>query len=305
MRIVTLIASATETVCALDLRDQLIGRSHECDHPASVKTLPVLSRPKVNPGQPGAVVDRQVRDIVRDGLSVYSIEVGELERLKPDLIVTQDHCEVCAVSLKDVEDALCSITNMDASICTLHPGNLADVRRDFQAVADAAGVSERGRGLVARFDHTLAQLATQVRGFPQPKVALIEWLEPPMIAGGWMPELARIAGTEPVIVTQPDAFQTVTWDDIAAADPDIAVILPCGYDVEKTLTELRQRELADMVRKIPAVANNRCFVADGNAYFNRPGPRLADSAELLAAIAHSDRLPHLVDRYAGTYTVWQ
>jgi len=305
MRIVTLIASATETVCALDLRGQLVGRSHECDYPADVTTLPILSRPKVDPEVSGGEVDRQVREIVRDGLSVYSINVDELERLQPDLIVTQDHCEVCAVSLKDVEDALCSITHDAATICTLHPENLEDVRRDFQRVAEAAGVPERGKQLVARFDETLTRLTERVRTFPRPRVALVEWLEPPMIAGGWMPELAGAAGAEPVIVTKSATFETVTWNTIAGANPDVVVIMPCGYDVNKTWTELENPSLATAMRSIPAVRAGQCFVTDGNAYFNRPGPRLADSAELLAAIIHADRVPDLCDRYANAYRRWQ
>lgn len=304
MRIVTLIASATETVCALNLGDQLVGRSHECDFPQEVVRLPVLSSPKVNPTQSGGTIDRQVREIVRDGLSVYNVNVEELERLRPDLIVTQDHCEVCAVSLKDVENALCSLADVNASICTLHPEDLNDVRRDFQLVAEAAGVPERGTRLVAAFDEALRQLAERVAPLSHPTVALIEWLEPPMIAGGWMPEIARCAGAKPVIVTEPKSFETVTWHDIHQANPDFVVIMPCGYGIAKTLSELTYDAVADEVRRLSAVTKGQCYVADGNAYFNRPGPRLADSAELLAAIMHPTILPDLVDKYAGTYVNW-
>jgi len=289
MRIVSLIASATEILHGLGLRDSLVGRSHECDHPPDVLDLPVLSEPKVDPALPSGQIDRQVREIVRDGLSVYRVFVDELERLQPDLIVTQDQCEVCAVSLNDIQDALCQTTMKHVEICTLHPTNLDDVVRDFQRVADAAQVPERGDRMVAHFCTQLDELEFRTTGLAsQPRVALLEWLDPPMIAGGWMPELVRIAGGEPVIVTEPGQFQTVSWDDIAAADPDVIVVIPCGYGVDRTLEELTDPDLAASLRSVPAVHRRRCYVADGNAFFNRPSPRLAESAEILAGILHPD-----------------
>jgi iron complex transport system substrate-binding protein len=302
--IVSLIASATEIACALGLRPQLIGISHECDYPPDVKGLPVLSRPKVDPEQASDVIDREVRAIVREGLSVYRVKVEELERLKPDLILTQDHCEVCAVSLKDVEDALCRVTLTDTKVCSLHPGNLEDIRRDFRKVAAAAGVKERGDQLAGEFDGRLDALAARAKGGgrARPTVAVIEWVEPPMVAGGWMPELVRIAGGEPVIVTQPGHFATVSWEDIAEADPDVVVILPCGFPVERTLRDLAKPELRRALAGLRAVREGRGFVADGNAYFNRPGPRIADSAEILGALIHPAGFTDLAVRHAGTFT---
>jgi len=296
-RVVSLIASATEIICALGLRKQLVGISHECDFPSDVRGLPVLSAPKVDPQLPGEVIDRQVREIVRDGLSVYRVEVAELEKLRPDLIVTQDHCEVCAVTLQDVEDALCRVTLSDTKICSLHPGDLNEIRRDFQLVADAAGVSERAEKLCASFDARLRAIEERVANGNRPSIALIEWLEPPMVAGGWMPELAKIAGADPVIVDSPKHFVTVTWADIASADPDLVVIAPCGYTIEKTLEELENTELLESLYSVPAVADGCCFVADGNAYFNRPGPRIADSAEILASIVHPAGFGEFRERY--------
>ena len=174
--IVSLIASATEIVCALGLRQNLIGISHECDFPADVKGLPVLSQPKLDPRQSAGDVDRRVRELVRDGLSVYSVAVAELERLRPDLIVTQDHCEVCAVSLKDLEAATCSVMLKDTRVCSLHPGSLDDVCRDFQKVADAANVSERGHELVRLFWQGLGEVQTAVSEVTTgPRVACLEW----------------------------------------------------------------------------------------------------------------------------------
>lgn len=303
--IVSLLASATEIVCGLGLRHRLIGRSHECDYPEDVADLPVLSAPKVDINSASGEIDRQVREVVRDGLSVYDIRVDELERLQPDLIVTQDQCEVCAVSLTDVEGALCQVTLKDTKICTLHPNNIDDVTADFQQVADASGVPERGRELVNAFTRRLADIEQRSAGLSsRPRVAMIEWMDPVMVAGGWIPELVRVAGGEPVIVESPEAFKTVEWSEIAAADPDVVVILPCGYDLSKTLGELEDDVLAVALESVPAVRRGKCYVADGNAYFNRPGPRLADSAEMLAALLHPDLFPDALARYRDCFTVW-
>lgn len=298
-RIVSLIASATEIACALGLRNYLVGRSHECDYPPDVVRLPQLSSPKVDPALAGPDIDRAVREIVRDGLSVYRIDVDALEKIEPDIILTQDHCEVCAVSLSDVKDALCQLTKTNAEICTLHPEHLDDVRASFRAVANIVGVAERGERLVTAFDERLRVVGERVAGRPKPRIALVEWMAPPMVAGGWMPELAVIAGTDPVIVDSPKAFVQVSWEDIAAADPDIVVITPCGYTVERTLEEMQDREVQSGLNAIRAVHAGKCVVTDGNAYFNRPGPRLADSAEILAAIAHPDAVPDWVERFAS------
>lgn len=303
--IVSLIASATEITCALGLRDRMVGRSHECDYPADVETLPVLSAPKVDPTQKSGDIDKAVRDIVRDGLSVYRVRVDELERLSPGLILTQDHCEVCAVSLSDLEDALCRLTLEETSVCSLHPNNLQDVTRDFQHVADAAGVPTRGEQLVRHFESGLAGIAERTADVDaRPTVALVEWLDPPMVAGGWMPELARIAGGEPVIVESPETFKTVTWGDIARADPDVVIVLPCGYQLEQSLTELDEDAASAGLRTVPAVRRGQCFVADGNAFFNRPGPRLLDSAAILAALLHPTRFAHERARYADAFVRW-
>ncbi len=303
--IVSLLASATEIVSALDLRHRLIGRSHECDYPNDVATLPVLSAPKVDPSTSSREIDQRVRDVLRDGLSVYDIRVAELARLKPDLIVTQDQCEVCAVSLTDVEGALCQLTLKDTKICTLHPNSISDVTADFQKVADASGVPERGRELVDVFARRLADIEHRAAGAEsRPRVAMIEWVDPVMVAGGWIPELVRVAGGEPVIVESPETFKTVEWSEIAAADPDVVVILPCGYDLTKTLGELDDESWTGALESVPAVNRGGCYVADGNAYFNRPGPRLADSAEILGAILHPDLFPDARARYRYCFAKW-
>jgi len=304
-RVVSLIASATEIVTSLGLGDHLVGLSHECDHPPEVLHLPRLSAPKVDPTLPSAEIDRGVREVVRDGLSVYRVDVAALEHLRPDVIVTQDHCEVCAVSLSDVEEALCAIDLPGTRICSLHPEDLHDVRRDFGTVAEALGVPDRGRRLVGDFDARLREVSDRAEAAgSRPSVALVEWLAPPMIAGGWMPEIARIAGGRPVIVDEPRRFSEVDWAAVAAADPDVVVVLPCGFDVPRSLEELEDADIAAGLRSVPAVGRGRCFVVDGDAYFNRPSPRLADTAELLAGILHPDAFPEHVERHARAVARW-
>ena len=289
MTIVSLIASATEIVCALGLRDRLVGVSHECDFPEDVKGLPVLSAPKVDSALPSGEIDKQVRNIVADGLSVYRIRTEELASLRPDLIVTQDQCEVCAVSLKDVENAVGALTLKATRICSLRPNRLEDVIRDFQRVADAAGVEEQGRALVASSHERLTNLReTTARAGRRPTVACIEWLDPLMVAGGWMPELVRIAGGEPVVANETEPFRRVDWKALAKADPDVIVVMPCGFTIGRTLEDLQAPRVADPLRALRATREGRCIVADGNAYFNRPGPRITDSAEILAGLIHTE-----------------
>ncbi len=299
-RIVSLLSSATETACALGLESQIVGISHECDFPKSILDRPRVSRTRVDPSKPSSVINGEVRQMVRQALSIYEVDEQRLAELAPDVILTQDHCRVCAVSVGDVEAACRTLTGTDARVVSTMPTDLEGIRRDFRRIAEAAGVPERGEALVREFDEKLDGVTRAVAGAPEPTVALIEWAEPPMIAGGWMPELARIAGGRPVIVEDTEHFKTVTWDDIATADPDVVMILPCGFDIERTLQELSVPSVAEPLARLRATKEGRCFAVDGNALFNRPGPRIAESAEVLAAALHPDRVAA-----KGRLAVWQ
>lgn len=304
-RVVTLIASATEIVAGLGLADCLVGISHECDYPPEVLHLPRLSAPKVDPSLTSASIDTDVRAILREGLSVYRVDVDRLQALRPDVIVTQDHCEVCAVSLADVERCLPHLDLPDTKVCSLHPEDLDDVRGDMRRVAAALAATDRGDRLVDEFDAALRAVAGRsAAAVERPRVLLLEWLAPPMVAGGWMPELARIAGAEPLIVREPHRFSEVDWDVAAGADPDWVLVHPCGFDVARTLRELEDPTVAGGMRGIRAVREGRCRVLDGNAYFNRPGPRLAQSAELLAAAIHPQLFEDVRERCAGMMASW-
>jgi iron complex transport system substrate-binding protein len=308
MRIVSLIASSTEIVCALGLEQQLVGRSHECDYPTEVTQLPVLSRPRVHADGSGAAIHEEVQSLVTDGLSIYEIDADLLTSLRPSLIITQDHCAVCAVSLEDVQSVVCGLTGHNTRVCTLHPNSWAEVLADIQRIGDATGVPERARALVDEMEGQIMVLEKRttlhLKDRARPRVALLEWLEPPMLAGCWMPELARRVGCDVVHISERPEFEVVGWDDLERLDPDVVVISPCGYPLQKTVKELQNPVLSESLRRLRAVRDGRCFLADGNALFSRPGPRLVDSAQLLAQMAHPDLDFSLPGYYTELTATW-
>ena len=285
--VVSLIASATEIVCALGCRDRLVGRSHECDYPADVLGLPALTEPKFKVEGTSVEIDARVRAIVRDGLSVYRVDGEALKGLAPDVIVTQDHCEVCAVNLSDVEAATCTWTGRQVEIVSLKPDSLADVYADILRVARALGAETVADALMHDMRRRLDAVRTGVAGRRKPRVAFVEWVEPLMAGGNWMPELIEIAGGHNLFGAAGKHSDWMQWQEVVAADPEVIVVAPCGYGLERCLQELPLLEAKRGWASLDAVKNGRIYFADGNAYFNRPGPRLADSAELLAQMLHA------------------
>src|SRR5690606_1973948 len=213
---------------ALGLEDHIVGISHECDTPARILDRPRVSSTKVVASEPSARIDGQVRSLVRNSLSIYQVDEALLERLAPDLIFTQDHCAVCAVTLDEVEAACRRWTGSAVRVISTRPESLQGIRDDFRIIAEAAGVPERGAELIRAFDARLESVRQRVLGATPVRVALVEWIEPPMIAGGWMPELAELAGARPVLVEVPGRFLTVSWERIAEVDPDVVLVMPCG-----------------------------------------------------------------------------
>lgn len=287
LRIVSLIASATEIVCALGYRAQLVGRSHECDFPASVSELPVCTEPKLRVDVPSREIDEQVKRILTEALSVYRVDAEQLRALRPDVVVTQSHCEVCAVSLRDVERALCDWTQSRPQIVSLEPDSLADVWRDIRRVANAFGAPARGEELIAQLQRRMSAVqAAAAKLAERPTVACIEWIDPLMAAGNWMPELVEMAGGVNLFGTAGKHSPWMTWEELRAKDPDVIVVLPCGFDIARSRQEMPALSERPDWRELRAVRNGRVYVADGNQYFNRPGPRLAESLEILAEILH-------------------
>jgi iron complex transport system substrate-binding protein len=288
-RIISLIASATEIVCALGFESQMVGRSHECDFPASVKRLPVCTSPKFEVEGLSYEIDQRVKAILQEALSVYRVDADLLERLRPSHIITQSQCEVCAVSLKDVEQAVCLFTGSQPVIVSLEPNALADVWSDIRRVAAALNSSERGEELVAgllrRMDEVVAEARTAQS---RPTVACVEWIEPLMAAGNWMPELVEMAGGVNLFGETGRHSPWMSWEELVAADPDVIFISPCGFDIARTMEETHLLTGKREWRELKAAKENRVFVADGNQYFNRPGPRLVESLEILAELLHPE-----------------
>lgn len=289
MRIVSLIASATEIVCALGFEKNLVGRSHECDFPETVKRLPVCTEPKFNTSGTSYEIDQRVKAILQEALSVYRVDAAQLKDLKPDVIVTQSQCEVCAVSLKDVEQAVCDWVESKPKIVSLEPNCLSDVWKDIEKVAGALGASERGETLVTQLKERMDAVSQKVRSInTKPTVACIEWIDPLMASGNWMPELVEMAGGINLFGEAGKHSPWLTWDELAQKDPDVIVVLPCGFDIPRTRQDMPALTQKPEWQKLKAVKTKRVYLLDGNQYFNRPGPRLAESLEILAETLHPE-----------------
>ncbi len=286
-RIISLIASATEIVCALGFEKHLVGRSHECDYPLSVRELPVCTEPKFDVEGDSLEIDKRVKSLMADATSVYRVHTDVLQDLQPDVLVTQAQCEVCAVSLKDVEQAVCDLLESQPKIVSLEPNALADIWRDIHSVAAALGVEDKGAELVADLQRRMQTIQQTAAALPErPTVACLEWINPLMAAGNWMPELVQMAGGVNLFGRAGAHSPWMQWEDLVSKDPDIIVSLPCGFDLPRTESEMRHLTSRPEWTSLKAVQNGRVFVTDGNQYFNRPGPRVVESLEILAELLH-------------------
>lgn len=288
MRVVSLIASSTEIICALGFEKNLVGRSHECDFPLSVKKLPVCTEVKFKTDQSSAEIDKSVKRILSEGLSVYRVKPEMLASLKPDIIVTQIQCEVCAVSEKDVMDAVCNFVDTKPKIVSLNPNALQDIWEDIRRVAKAFKASEKAETLIAQLKNRMSQVEVKAKQLPKPRVAMIEWIEPLMASGNWTPELVEMAGGINLFGTAGKHSPWMTYEELVAKNPDVIVINPCGFDIPRTLKETSLLTSKPGWKNLKAVKENRVYVADGNQFFNRPGPRVAEAIEMLAEIFHPD-----------------
>ena len=286
-RIVSLLPSCTEIVCELGLSHQLVGRSHECDFPPAVRRLPVCTQPKLNVQASSVQIDREVNALLQEALSIYQIDTGMLKQLRPDFILTQAQCKVCAVSLSEVEQAVSGWGDFQPRVLSLAPNALADVWNDILNVAGALGVPERGLEVVARLKDRVERIAARTRHLPQrPSVACIEWLDPLMAAGNWVPELVELAGGLNLFGEAGKHSPWLNWESVRQRDPEIIVVMPCGFDIERTRREMSSLTERPGWKSLRAVKNSHVYLADGNRFFNRPGPRLVDSLEILAGVIH-------------------
>jgi iron complex transport system substrate-binding protein len=286
MRIASLLPSATEIVCALGLADCLVGVSHECDHPAEVVAdLPKLTRSSIPPGLPSAEIDRAVSERLRRGESLYEVEEDRLAALRPDLVITQELCDVCAVNFSQVQ-ALANRLPGNPVVISLTPPNLAGIFEDVLTVAEAAGQHERGQRLAAQLRERLGRVTQMVQGWPRPRVFACEWLDPPFAAGHWVPEMIALAGGEEVVGRPGEKSFRVTWAQVIAAQPEVILLIPCGYSAEQAQHEWESLPRPEGWESIPAVRSGRMYAVDANSYCSRPAPRVADGVEQLARLLH-------------------
>lgn len=288
MRIVSLLPSATEIVCVLGLEDQLVGVTHECDYPETVRRLPKVTRTLIPTDASSQEIDRLVRERLRDRQALYRLDMPVLESLRPDLIVTQALCDVCAVAEDEVREAARTLPGRPR-VVNLEPQTLSEVLAGIGDVAAAAGVSERAgpviAGLQARVDAVAARsadLPPKGGSHVRPRVALLEWLDPPFSCGHWSPELVRLAGGIEGLGREGEKSRTLEWAEIHTWDPEVIAIACCGFTVERTLQDVEMLRNVQAWRDLGAVQRGRVHVVDGSQYFSRPGPRLVDSLEMLA-----------------------
>jgi len=288
IRAISLIASATEIVCALGLERALVGRSHECDFPLSVRKLPAITEPSIDVSGSSADIDRRVREAARDALSIYRVDDARLAALKPDVLITQTQCEVCAVSLKDVEAALAKRIGLSPRIVSLNPNSLSDLRADIRRVAAALDAPLDGEELIASLDDRMDRAAARVKDIPPRSVVVVEWMDPIMSAGNWTPTLVARAGGTELFGAAGRHSGTMTWEELKAADPEILIVAPCGFDLARARADLGALTNRPGFSELRAVRAGRAYVADGNAYFNRPGPRVVETLEGLIEMIHPE-----------------
>ena len=280
-RIVSLLPSATEILYALGLGDRVVGVTHECDFPEAAKNKPQLTASALPFAATSREIDRHVRASLHQGSSLYALDAELLERLAPDLIITQELCEVCAVSYQIVARAAKRLTG-DPRLISLEPSSLEDVFANIATVAELAGVPERAPGVVEPLRARIGALAARTAGRARPRTLVLEWTDPPMSGGHWTPGLVEVAGGEPILANPGANSQVISWEAIADADPDVIIVAPCGFDLERTSEAIGDLAAIARWNALRVVREGRVAAIDGNAYVNRPGPRLVDSAELFA-----------------------
>jgi iron complex transport system substrate-binding protein len=309
MRIISLLASATEMIAALGCLDQLVGRSHECDYPPEVLRLPLVSTVQIDTETSSAQIEAQIKQLTRQqqavqsnalkALSIYRINVELLQKLQPDIIFTQTQCEVCAVSEREVVAALQQLTGLQPRVISLAPYRLNDVWEDMVRVGQALGRQEQAEKLVFGYKNRLMELRNRTailnEGQPRPRVAILEWLDPLMGAGNWTPELVTYAGGELTFGESGLHSPWLSWEELLKADPDVLILAPCGFSLERTMLDLPLLQHQPAWQSLQAVKQGRVYAIDGNYYLNRSGPRLVESAEILARVIWGERLGLAVD----------
>ncbi|OUX31058.1 MAG: cobalamin-binding protein [bacterium TMED264] len=290
MRIVSLIPSGTEIVCALGYHEYLVGISHECDFPLEIRHLPVCTKPRLNADTSSLEIDKSVKSLLLNSLSIYAINENVLKELKPDVIITQSQCDVCAVSLADVELVLQKKIGLDPKIISLQPQKLSDIWEDINLIAKSLGVAKKGLSLTNQIKNNIENLKSSQNSKIEPTVACVEWITPLMFAGNWVPEMVEIAGGKDLFGRTGMHSDWSTYDMLFKYDPEKIIFMPCGFNINKTLEEMKI--ITDMPnwKNLKAVKTENVFITDGNQYFNRPGPRILDSIKILIEIVSNQKI---------------
>ena len=293
MKLVTLLPSATEIIAKLGLEKNLVGVSHECDFPQTVQSLPKLTSSSVNINLSSTKIHESVLEVVKSAISVYNLDIELLKSLQPDFIITQDLCDVCAVSFDQVEQACQEVLDTDARIISLKPKLLDDIWNDIQNVADQLSVPEQGHTFFEEVKERINSVKSRLQNRNRSKILTIEWIDPIYIGGMWLPEMIDIVGGEVCFAESGEKAPVVSREDLEKVEPDVVVVKPCGYKLEQTLkeTDLLKKQLP--VWKKPP----RIYMVDGNSYFNRPGPRILDSLEILAYCTYPEMFSEFGERY--------
>jgi len=291
-RIVSLLPSATEILFGLGLADQIVGVTHECDYPMEALAKPRLTSSALAAAGSSAEIDRHVRSGLHAGSSLYNLNCAMLEELAPDLIITQELCEVCAVSYVIVRRAVRRLSG-DPRVVSLEPASLEEVYGTILEIGTLTGRSDTAHTLICALRERESKIAAIVSGAPRPSVLLLEWIEPLFCAGHWTPGLIELAGGTPMCANPGTASRTIAWADVLAADPDVVIIAPCGFNLDVVQREAATLNGRPEWRGLRAVREGRVFLVDGNNFVNRPGPRLIDTAEIFAAVLHPSRTVEL------------
>lgn len=286
-RIISLLPSATEIICALGLADLLVAVTHECDYPSVALGKPQITRSRLSAGMSSGEIDTAVRaQLTSDAHSLYTIDRRLLAELKPDLIVTQQLCTVCAVNMDDVLDAIRDLPHIP-EVINLEPVSLSDVMGDIEMLGEATSHQRASRTLVTSLEARIDQVRETVADVTeQPRVTFLEWIDPLFCGGHWNPELVRLAGGYDPLGREGEPSERIEWEQVVASQPEVMVISCCGFSAERARQDLPILEALPKYHRLPCVRNERIHVVDGTAYFSRPGPRLVDSLEILARFLH-------------------
>lgn len=294
MRICSFLPSATEILYALGLGDQVVGVTYACDYPPEARAKPVVVRTRLSEELAGAALDRAVREFVAAGESLYRVDLDILAQVQPDLILTQDLCHVCAASPGDLPGALARLSR-PPQVLSLSPRTLSDVFADIERVGKAAGRAEAAAALRAELEASVQRIEQQAAaalaaGAHRPRVLALEWLDPPYLGGHWVPEMIARAGGEDILGQRGEPSRRVAWEEIFAAQPEVVLVIPCGYDCARSAEDFRRTSLRPQWAQLPAVTSGRVLALDANSYFSRSGPRLVAGLNLLAKLFHPQRI---------------